>query len=35
VISVRQAPERRLDPTSLQSLCYSCHSRKTAAQNSP
>jgi 5-methylcytosine-specific restriction endonuclease McrA len=31
VIPVRVAPHRRLDPTNLQSLCRSCHERKTAA----
>lgn len=28
--SIRKAPERRLDPTNLQSLCWPCHNRKTA-----
>jgi 5-methylcytosine-specific restriction protein A len=27
--SIRQAPERRLDPSNLQSLCWPCHNRKT------
>lgn len=27
VAPLRQAPERRLDPANLQSLCASCHSR--------
>lgn len=26
VIPIRKAPERRLDPTNLQSLCTACHS---------
>lgn len=28
--TIRDAPERRLDPSNLESLCRSCHSRKTA-----
>jgi 5-methylcytosine-specific restriction endonuclease McrA len=27
--SIREAPERRLDDTNLQSLCWPCHNRKT------
>lgn len=30
IVPVKIAPERRLDPTNLQSLCKPCHSRKTA-----
>ena len=26
---IRRAPERRLDPSNLQSLCRSCHQQKT------
>jgi hypothetical protein len=29
IVSVRQAPHRRLDPTNLQTLCHGCHSRVT------
>ncbi len=29
IIPVRDAPERRLDPTNLQPLCWPCHNRKT------
>jgi len=29
IVPVVQAPDRRLDPTNLQSLCRSCHGRKT------
>jgi len=29
VESVRTAPERRLDPANLQSLCFPCHNAKT------
>ena len=32
ITPVRQAPERRLDPSNIQSLCRSCHSRKTASE---
>jgi 5-methylcytosine-specific restriction protein A len=31
IVSIDEAPERRLDPTNLQSLCASCHSKKTCA----
>lgn len=31
IVSVRQAPRRRLDPTNLQTLCHGCHSRLTRA----
>ncbi|MCM5691435.1 HNH endonuclease [Sinorhizobium meliloti] len=31
VVSIRKAPHRRLDPTNFQSMCPSCHGRKTAA----
>jgi 5-methylcytosine-specific restriction protein A len=34
IVSVRDAPERRLDPTNLRSLCHSCHSRRTALDQS-
>jgi 5-methylcytosine-specific restriction endonuclease McrA len=27
--TIRDAPERRLDPSNLQSLCYRCHMSKT------
>jgi 5-methylcytosine-specific restriction protein A len=27
--TIRDAPERRLDPSNLQSLCYPCHNAKT------
>ncbi len=33
IVPVKIAPDRRLDPTNLQSLDKSCHSRKTAAEN--
>src|SRR5215204_462340 len=29
ITTVRAAPHRRLDPTNLQTLCHSCHSRLT------
>jgi 5-methylcytosine-specific restriction protein A len=29
IVGVRKAWARRLDPTNLQVLCHSCHSRKT------
>ena len=31
---VRFAPERRLDPTNLRTLCHRCHSRRTAREQS-
>lgn len=31
VVSIRKAPHRRLDPTNFQSMCATCHGRKTAA----
>lgn len=30
IVSIREAPHRRLDPSNLRSLCHSCHSRRTA-----
>ena len=33
VTPVKDAPDRRLDASNLQSLCRSCHSKKTAAEN--
>jgi 5-methylcytosine-specific restriction protein A len=30
VIPIKVAPDRRLDPTNLQSLCRRCHNMKTA-----
>ena len=33
VVPVKIAPQRRLDPTNLQSLCKSHHSQKTTAEN--
>lgn len=30
IVSIAEAPEYRLDPTNLRSLCQSCHSRRTA-----
>jgi 5-methylcytosine-specific restriction enzyme A len=33
VQSIREAPERRLDPTNLRSCCASCHMSKTASQD--
>jgi 5-methylcytosine-specific restriction endonuclease McrA len=32
VIAIRRAPNRRLDPTNIQSLCIRCHSRWKQAQ---
>ncbi|WP_409076640.1 HNH endonuclease [Nitratireductor rhodophyticola] len=32
--SVREAPRRRLDRTNLRSMCHSCHSRRTARDQS-
>lgn len=34
VVSVRDAPHRRLDPTNLRSMCGPCHSRRTARDQS-
>lgn len=34
VVPVRRAPERRLDPSNLQSLCRRCHAAKTARERS-
>lgn len=31
IVSIRKAPHRRLDPTNYQSMCATCHGRKTAA----
>lgn len=31
IVSIRRAPERRLDPTNFASMCATCHGRKTAA----
>jgi 5-methylcytosine-specific restriction endonuclease McrA len=31
VIDVAIAPQRRLDPLNLMSLCHSCHSKRTAS----
>lgn len=33
VVSVREAPGRRLDETNLRSLCHACHSRRTVADH--
>jgi hypothetical protein len=33
--SVRSAPDRRLDPYNLRTLCKSCHSRETNAHDHP
>ncbi len=33
IVSIEEAPERRLDPTNLQSLCASCHSAKTVRED--
>lgn len=30
IISIRKAPQRRLDPTNFASMCGPCHGRKTA-----
>lgn len=32
IVPVEVAPERRLDPTNLQTLCRGCHRRKTAGE---
>jgi len=32
IVGIRQAPDRALDPENLQSLCMSCHNRKTFAE---
>jgi len=34
IVSVREAPHRRLDPTNLRSMCGPCHSRRTARDQS-
>lgn len=33
IVPIRRAPERRLDPTNLQSLCASCHQSKTGREH--
>lgn len=33
VVPVRVAPDRRLDPTNLRTLCAPCHARKTARED--
>jgi 5-methylcytosine-specific restriction endonuclease McrA len=35
VVSVKRAPQRRLDPTNLQTMCHSCHSKATNAHDHP
>src|SRR4051812_25137497 len=35
IVPVRQAPERRLDPTNVRTLCTSCHSKITAWHDTP
>lgn len=35
VVTVRQAPARRLDPTNLQTLCHACHNKVTAYYDGP
>lgn len=32
IVSVREAPHRRLDPTNMRSLCHSHHSRRTVIE---
>jgi 5-methylcytosine-specific restriction endonuclease McrA len=32
IMTIRDHPERRLDPTNLRTLCHSCHSRRTARE---
>ena len=34
IVSIRQAPHRRLDRTNLRSMCHPCHSRRTARDQS-
>jgi 5-methylcytosine-specific restriction protein A len=34
IVPIDQSPERRLDRSNLQALCKSCHSRKTAVEDS-
>ena len=31
IVTVKAAPHRRLDPSNLQSMCWSCHNRLTRA----
>lgn len=33
ITPIKHEPERKLDWSNLQSLCHSCHSRKTANEN--
>ncbi|WOC15400.1 HNH endonuclease [Pseudochrobactrum sp. MP213Fo] len=33
IITIRNAPHRRLDPTNFQSMCSTCHGRKTAEKD--
>jgi 5-methylcytosine-specific restriction protein A len=32
IVSVNEAPERRLDPANCRALCKPCHDRRTAAE---
>lgn len=33
IVPIRDAPDRRLDPTNLQGLCARCHGKKTVAED--
>jgi 5-methylcytosine-specific restriction enzyme A len=33
VVSVKRAPDRKFDVSNLRSLCWSCHSKKTARED--
>lgn len=35
IIPIRQDPTRKLDRNNLQSLCHSCHNKKTAGEGKP
>ena len=35
IVDIAVAPQRRLDPLNLMSLCASCHSKRTGAVKSP
>jgi 5-methylcytosine-specific restriction protein A len=35
IVSVKSDPSRRLDPSNLRSMCHSCHSRRTGADQKP
>jgi 5-methylcytosine-specific restriction protein A len=34
ILTVREAPERALDPTNVEARCHPCHSRRTSREHS-